>query len=139
MTIPPNHTPPPQEAVQLANQELADTTINQRLATQRIKLFQWAIVTGIVIIAGLVMLLGAVVIAYLYQLLNNKTIPADFWHIPLMLVFMISTIFSIMITLSAKFGSLENKESEKTSSSVAEHIPLLTEIKNLVEKLLDKK
>lgn len=139
MTIQQNETPPPKEAVQLANQELADKTISQSLATQRIKLFQWAIVTGIVIIAGLVILLGAVVIVYLYQLLNSKTIPTDFWHIPLMLVFMISTIFSIMITLSAKFGSLENKESEKTSSSVAEHIPLLTEIKNLVEKLLEKK
>lgn len=133
-----NNTPITVGSRQLASDDLKDTTIEHKLAEHRILFFKRALYISLGIIVVLVLMLLAVIKTYLCLLEQKTTIPNNFWHIPLMLVFMISTILSVILTLSAKFGSLKDRQNkEDETNSISENIPMLQEFKDLYEKALD--
>lgn len=131
-----NNTPITVGSRQLASDDLKDTTIEHKLAEHRILFFKRALYISLAIIVVLVLILLAVVKTYLCLLAQQKTIPNNFWHIPLMLVFMISSILSVILTFSAKFGGLKDRQNDE-KNLVSENIPMFQELKDLHEKTLD--
>lgn len=52
-----------------------------------------------------------------------------------MVAFMSSTILSVILIQTAKFGALDNKAKENQESSLSHHIPLLKEFGDFIEKI----
>lgn len=103
---------PEREKIKLGSQRLSDSKTQNDLDTTRVKLFSYAIKWAIGILACIVIALLCSVLVYLYLLMfpiSNNPIPSNFWHIPLLLAFMASTILSVILTLTAKFGDKRNE------------------------------
>lgn len=131
--------PPPQATVEASNDDISESARQLKLDTARIHLFRWAIYAALFGFAMLLVTLICVIKVYLCLLIDQpKEIPNNFWHIPLLLAFMASTILSIILTLTAKFGDKNHKqEDSKDKASItilADHVP----IKELLQKLIDK-
>ncbi|MBK0396464.1 hypothetical protein [Kingella bonacorsii] len=132
-------TPPPAQTIAVANEELNSSFRQQQFDGARIKLFHWAVIGALSTLAILVILLSACIVIYLILAFCQKT-TSYFWHIPLMLIFMASTVLSILLTLTAKFGvqhDRDDKENEEKSSFtiLTDNIPLKDVIQNLLDKL----
>lgn len=131
-------TPPPAQTIVVANEELNNSVRQQKFDEARIKLFHWAVTSAIVTLSGLMTLLSVCITIYLILAMLQRTTPY-FWHIPLMLIFMASTVLSILLTLTAKFGVPHDRDEkdkgEKSSFTIlTDNIPL----KDVIQKLLDK-
>lgn len=124
---------------EVVNNLLTAAQIEQDLSKARIETFKVSIKRGMQIVVSLIILLYITIIVYLVRVLcaGKDGIPADFWHIPLMLVFMSSTILSVILIQSAKFGALDNKakDNQNSDTSLAQTLPLVKEITDLIDKV----
>lgn len=132
---PPESEKPPSAKINISNDDLFHQNRQQKLDEARIQLFKWAIFASITIISFLVIALLATVGIYLCSIYKNQTIPENFWHIPLMIAFMSSTILSVILIQTAKFGALDNKAKDNQETSLAQNIPLLKEFGDFIEKV----
>lgn len=122
---------------EVANEQLHHATIRQKLNNARIDAFKESIKIGMYIVISLIVLLYITVIVYLriVCVAGKDGIPEDFWHIPLMLAFMSSTILSVILIQTAKFGALDNKTKDDQETSLNQNIPLLKELGDFIEKV----
>lgn len=132
-----NAEPVPQATTQVGNSELAQVVRQDKLDTTRIKLFTYGIYVALGAFVLLVLVLLCVVGIYLYLLLTYKAdiIPSNFWHIPLLLAFMASTILSVILTLTARFGDKTTKHDNEGGIALSAD---QSTIKALLQKLIDK-
>lgn len=122
---------------EVANEQLHHATIRQKLNDARIEAFKDSIRKGMYIVTALIVLLFITIITYLLIIMwvGKEQIPSDFWHIPLMLAFMSSTILSVILIQTAKFGALDNKAKDEQETSLNQNIPLLKELGDFIEKV----
>ncbi len=101
---------PAAETLAISKEQLSRAVSQEAFDQTRIRLFEQATIWASWALLGLFVLLTACVGVYVGLLCLGKNPPENFWHIPLMLVFMIGTILSITLTLTARFGSKHDKE-----------------------------
>lgn len=133
---PPQTEPPSQAQIEVSNDELVERQQRVKLIDKKIELFARVVWWALFAFALLVILLVVVICVYLYLLWKNINIPSNFWHIPLLLAVMASTILSITLTLSSRFGSNQTKyaNSASESSILANTPPAWQEIVSTVKE-----
>lgn len=105
---------PQQEKIELGSEKLSDNKQQINLDETRVKLFSCSIKWAIGILVLIVIALLVAVGIYLYLLLYPiKEIPSNFWHIPLLLALMASTILSVILTLTSRFGDKRNENNNE--------------------------
>lgn len=122
-----------QEKFNLGNEALRDKKHQINLDTTRVELFSCSIKWAIGILVSIVIALLLSVLVYLRLLvcpIPNNPIPSNFWHIPLLLAFMASTILSVILTLTAKFGDKRNENDNEGLLKNALENTSIKEVKN---------
>lgn len=131
---------PEREKINLGNVQLSDNKQQIDLDETRVKLFDYAIKWAIKILISVVATLLITVLVYLYLLLcPTKEIPSNFWHIPLLLAFMASTILSVILTLTARFGEKRKPNDEGSETPIKTLVDGVKEIKNLLQDFISSK
>ncbi|MDO5651605.1 MAG: hypothetical protein Q4G13_05670 [Moraxella sp.] len=127
--------PPPETNLSVGNDELSENVRQTKFDEVRIDLFKKAVYGALAAFVILVLLLIVVVKKYLCLIeYSANTIPDNFWHIPLLVAFMASTILSVILTLTARFGD-KSKHDDKNGISLSAD---QSTIKELLQKLLNK-
>lgn len=128
--------PMPQATAQVSNDELDQTVRQDKLDATRIRLFTYGVYIALGAFAFLVIALLFVVKKYLYLLDHSpNNIPSNFWHIPLLIAFMASTILSVILTLTARFGDKSTKHDNKGGITLSAD---QSTMKELLQKLIDR-
>lgn len=136
---PPQTEPPPQAQIEVSNDELVERQQQVKLIDKKIELFARVVWWALIAFASLVILLVVVICVYLRLLWKNINIPSNFWHIPLLLAVMASTILSITLTLSSRFGGNQTKHANTASeSSILATIPAWQEFVSTVKELIQE-
>lgn len=137
----PQSEPPAQTTIEATDDELVDRQQRAKLIDSKIQLFGRMVNWTLGIVCVLIGLLVAIVSTYLHMLCKQLNIPSDFWHIPLLVALMASTILSITLTLSSRFGDTHNKSTQHDANepSTLANIPawqeFVTAIKDLVKEI----
>lgn len=133
---------PEREKINLGNVQLSDNKQQIDLDETRVKLFSFSIYCALGILVFIVITLLLSVAVYLHLLvcpMPNNPIPSNFWHIPLLLAFMASTILSVILTLTARFGEKRKPNDEGSETPIKALIDGVKEIKNLLQDFISSK
>lgn len=115
----------------LQDKDIHEKNIEYQLTTKRIEVFGNVVKYSIGAVVLFSLLLMGVIDRYL-QYFTEGTVPDNFWHIPLMLCFLISTILGLLLTSAVKFGNTTKKD-ETDNNSLKENIPLIKDIISLTK------
>lgn len=137
---PSEQAPPASATVDVVNDDISELAQQAKLNTERIKLFRWAVMGALGAFLCLLLLLTIVIHKYLDMLHSSaEKIPSNFWHIPLMIVFMATSILFATLKLSAHFGEtkLQDKQ-EADNQSLISNIPAWQELIDAIKSLKSK-
>lgn len=136
---PSEQAPPASATVDIANDDISELAQQAKLNAERIKLFRWAVIGALVAFFTLLILLIIVVISYLCMIKSEKAsliLSSNFWHIPLMIVFMATSILFATLKLSAHFGETKVQDEQQTNNqSLVSNIPVWQELIDAIKSL----
>lgn len=125
------------EIINVADEQVSDSVKQNKFDETRIELFKYLIYLVIIILVSLVIMLIYSIHQYLCLLhISDIETITNFWHIPLILAFMISTILGVTLTLTSRFG--ENKPDNTDLSNNTSPI-LLQDFLQLIKDIFSKK
>lgn len=130
---------------------LMDVEARRQLLQSRIRLFWLASITGLIVVCSLVYLFHKTISVYLsvigqwVPIQNSDGLPVgltaeitsilgSFWHIPLMIAFMTTSILFVILRLSSAFGlhNHDNLKADSEKTSLTDDYPILKETLNTV-------
>lgn len=129
-----NYIPLSKLNTELAGQQLDEASLEQQLVAKRIEAFNNAVWCCIAVIIVLGVVLVGTIIKYLCNVIDGS-IPDNYWHIPLMLCILISTLLGLLLSISAKFGSKDAQTSQADTgvNTLKEHLPVIKDLMELVK------
>lgn len=91
---PPEQAPPASATVNIANDDISELSQQAKLNQERITLFRYAVYGALFAFSILIVLLCCVIYEYISLLRSNQTaiLSSNFWHIPLMIAVMATSI-----------------------------------------------
>lgn len=136
----PTDEPPPSESYDGANDEISALSQQAKLNQERIKLFCWTVMGALIAFGVLILLFVFVVFMYVcmvHSMSEQKSIPDNFWHIPLMIAIMATSILYATLKSSAHFGEnkSQNDKQNTDSLSVIGNLPIWQEIVDAIKSL----
>lgn len=132
---PSEQAPPASATVDVANDDISELSQQARLNTERIKLFRWTVVGALIAFFILLLLLIVVVFNYLCMIKSEKAnliLSSNFWHIPLMIAIMATSILFVTLKLSAHFGETKSQADNQTFLS---NFPFWQELIDAIKSL----
>lgn len=127
-----------------ANDEIGALAQQAKFNEERIKLFGLTVMGALIAFGVLIVLFVVVVVAYLCMVHSAsayKSVPDNFWHIPLMIAIMATSILYATLKSSAHFGenkSQDDKQNDDKSSVIA-NLPIWQEIVDAIKSLKSDK
>lgn len=132
---PSEQAPPASATVEVINDDINELSQQAKLNTERIKLFKCAVVGALIAFFILLLLLIVVVANYLCMIKSEKAIlilSSNFWHIPLMIAIMATSILFATLKLSAHFGETKPQTDNQTFLS---NFPFWQELVDAIKSL----
>lgn len=135
---PSEQAPPASATVDIANDNISELAQQAKLNQERIVLFNYAVGVGLIAFGILIAIFCLVIVKYLHlvELHPQEMLSSNFWHIPLMVGFMATSILFATLKLSAHFGEtkLQDKQ-EADNQSLINNIPAWQELIDAIKSL----
>lgn len=111
MSLEPAETPPPEkEKIDELASQLDERKERSKLNDKKIELFSYTLRRILIVLYLLIALFAVAMVVYFWAIFTDRTPPSNFWHIPLIIALIISTILSSVLILTAKFGDQKQKK-----------------------------
>lgn len=140
---PPEQAPPASATVNIANDDISELSQQAKLNQERITLFRYAVYGALFAFSILIVLLCCVIYEYISLLRSNQTaiLSSNFWHIPLMIAVMATSILYATLKSSAHFGEnkSQNDKQNTDSLSVIGNLPIWQELIDTIKSLKSSK
>lgn len=125
--------PPAQGGDEISDVVLSHNDRQYELDKTRIRLFTHVFYAALIVLIVLLVLIWCILTTYLCLLKNNPLlIPPNFWHIPLIVALMFTSVLGTVLILTAKFGDPDKGTKNSTGNIGIDE--LLDIIKNLTNK-----
>lgn len=126
-------TPPSQGNDEISNAVLSYNDRQYELDKTRIRLFTHVFYAALFVLFVLLILICCIFKTYLCLLQNNTSvIPPNFWHIPLIIAFMFTSVLGTVLILAAKFGD-PGKGAEGSTGNIG-----IDELLGIINNLINK-
>lgn len=135
---PSEQAPPASATVDIANDDISELAQQAKLNQERIVLFNYAVGVGLIAFGILIAIFCLVIITYLHLVKSHpkEMLSSNFWHIPLMIAFMATSILFATLKLSAHFGETKLQDKQQTDNqSVVSSIPVWQELIDAIKSL----
>lgn len=129
-----NQEPPASATLNIADDDIGELAQQAKLNKERIKLFRYAVYGALGAFAILIILFVVVIWVYLCMVKSHskEILSSNFWHIPLMVAIMATSILAITLKLSAHFGKSHTSNDNKNDVST---IPFWQELIDAIKAL----
>lgn len=126
--------PPASATVNIANDDISELSQQAKLNQERIELFRYAVAGALLAFGTLVGIFCWIIVTYLRLVEQHpdKMLSSNFWHIPLMVAIMATSILAVTLKLSAHFGK---NETPKNDMNLADSLPIWQELINAIKSL----
>lgn len=133
-TEPPETKPPAVATMNGAGDDISELSQRAKLNQERIVLFNYAVGVGLIAFGILIAIFCLVIITYLHLVKSHpkEMLSSNFWHIPLMIAVMASTILFTTLKLSADFGETKPQTDNQTFLS---NFPFWQELVDAIKSL----